>query len=446
MDVVPFSFRWGLGTRIVPASWHERQYAPVMMRRRRAHMARGSKRTREWDDDEASDDAEAFDRSGYTDERPSRSRRQRGSSRPRGRFDDEQYDDDFDESDDISPHGALVAANSRPLLRDDDLSGALPALAMDEVVGPIIIPGSGLSMGTGFLPQRERPLTMRLAVIALTACVILTGLFAVAPLSGQGAQAVNATPFEALSGAVVWHAQVGYTLYVAKSGDTIESIAKKVGVQIGGIYELNNMLSGQEIQVGKSYEIPSDPSYGLYYRPASFYTAGYGTTTYGDSPWSSLAGVPPEGALCGPAGDPANPMSYQLWGANPNAYWVRGFTWYHNGVDISQPAGAPIYAAQAGEVIFAGWDPGGGGWTVKINNCNHLSTFYAHMEQLLVHVHQMVSAGDKIGLEGSTGWSTGPHLHLTVEIDNVPVDPLAFYDWNTYNITHCGQAPSSACH
>jgi murein DD-endopeptidase MepM/ murein hydrolase activator NlpD len=387
-------------------------------------MARKSKHNREWDDEE------------YTDERGAR----RGSKRSRGRFDDEDFDEDaaFDDADAAgyeSQYGnALVAASS----------AGLPALPPEEDAGPVIIPGSGVSMGTGFLPARERPLTMRLAVIALTGCLILTGLFAVAPLSGEGAQAQGAAPFEALSGAVVWHVQISYTLYTAKVGDTIESIATKFGVQIGGIYELNNMLSGQEIEVGQTYKIPNDPSYGLYYRPASYYTAGYGTTTYGNSPWNSLAGVPPNGALCGPGGDPTKPMAYQLWGANPGSYWVRGFSWYHNGVDISQPAGAHIHAAQAGEVIFSGWDPGGGGWTIKINDCGHLSVMYCHMETLLVHVHQMVNAGDVIGLEGTTGWSTGPHLHESVEIDNVPVDPLPFYDNSTYNITHFGQAPAGA--
>lgn len=394
-------------------------------------MARKSGRNREWDDE---DDA---------DERAASARH--SSKRSRGHFDDEGYDDDsdagaaFDEDADASQYdsrysGALVAASS----------AGLPALSPEEDEGPVIIPGSGVSMGTGFLPPRERPMTMRLAIIALTSCVLLTGLFAVVPLSGSGAQAQGATPFEALSGAVVWHAQISYTLYTAKAGDTLDSICQKFNVQPGGIYELNNMLSGQEIQVGQTYKIPNDPSYGLYYRPASYYTKGYGTTTYGDSPWTSLAGVPPNGALCGPGGDPNNPMAYQLWGANPNSYWVRGFSWYHNGVDISQPAGAHIHAAQAGEVIFSGWDPGGGGWTVKINHCGHLSTMYCHMEQLLVHVHQMVNAGDVIGLEGTTGWSTGPHLHESVEVDNVPVDPLAYYGNNIYNITHYGQAPAGA--
>ena len=325
--------------------------------------------------------------------------------------------------------------------------GDLPVPFSEEDTGPFIIPGSGLLMGQGLLPRRERPLTLRLAMLGLTACLIFSGLFAVAPLNGSGVDAATGgTPFQALSGAVVWHAQVDFFMYVAAASDTIDTIAAKFNCQVGGIYELNNMLSGQELQIGHAYKIPKDPNYGMYYRPASYYVAGYGATTYGNSPWTSNAGVPPPGALCGPTpqrtGSDENNIaaynlaSFQLKGPNPGSYWVRGFTWYHNGVDISQPAGAPIHAAQAGEVIFSGWDTGGGGWAIKINNCNHVSTFYAHMEQLLKKVHDMVNAGDVIGLEGSTGWSTGPHLHFTVEWNNVPVDPLQFYGWSTYNITH----------
>jgi murein DD-endopeptidase MepM/ murein hydrolase activator NlpD len=381
----------------------------------------------------------------------------RGSGRDRGRRagDDFEGDDRYDSGyaqaygreddgyDDRSPRrdGALVAVGDRgnlPVAYDDDEAGA----------GLFIIPGSGQTAGVGLLPRRERPLTMRLAVAGLTACVIFAGLFAVAPLNGGGVDAAHGpSPLQSLSGAVVWHAQVDYLLYVAVKGDTLDSIAAKFNVQVGGIYELNAMLSGQEIEIGKAYKIPKDPNYGMYYRPDSFYSAS-GTTRYGSSPWTSNAGNPPEASLCAPLpqvtggnltdnnmGD-YNLASYQLKGPNPGSFFVRGFTWYHNGDDIGQPAGAPIKAAQAGEVIFAGWDTGGGGWTVKIDNCNHVSTFYAHMQTYYVKAHQMVPLGFVIGLEGSTGNSTGPHLHFTVEWNNVPVDPLAFYNWSTYNVTH----------
>ncbi|HLJ81714.1 MAG TPA: M23 family metallopeptidase, partial [Ktedonobacterales bacterium] len=125
----------------------------------------------------------------------------------------------------------------------------------------------------------------------------------------------------------------------------------------------------------------------------------------------------------------------QLVPPNPGAVWIRGFTWFHNGVDLAATDGNPIHAAQAGEVIWAGWDVGGLGWSVKINNCNGISTVYGHMQKLLVKVHDLVGPGAVVGLEGSTGWSTGPHLHFMVEVNNVPVDPMAYYGYSTGAIT-----------
>ena len=131
-----------------------------------------------------------------------------------------------------------------------------------------------------------------------------------------------------------------------------------------------------------------------------------------------------------------SPAGYQLKSPNWGAYWVRGFTWYHNGVDLAANEGNPIHAAQSGQVIWAGWDVGGLGWSVKINHCNHVSTVYGHMEKLEVTVGQIVLVGDVIGLEGSTGWSTGPHLHFMVEWNNEPIDPMSYYNYNEFTITH----------
>ncbi|HEY7779391.1 MAG TPA: LysM peptidoglycan-binding domain-containing M23 family metallopeptidase [Ktedonobacterales bacterium] len=367
----------------------------------------------------------------------------RGGARESGYTDyDEAYGDD---SMMVSAYGgALVPLGERGLEDADDLSAELPA------TGPFVIPGNGVSVSASLVPRRPRPLAQRVAVMTLAACVVASALFAVVPLGSGGVDAASSvSPLQALSGAVVWHQAVGFFWYVAQTGDTPEGLAKHFGCQVGGIYELNGLLSGQELQLGKAYKIPTDANYGQYFQPPSYVVSGggYGTTTYGNSPWNSLAGQPPVGAICGPApsGSGANMggydlASFDLKAPNWNAYWARGFSWYHNGVDLDNPMGTPIHAAQAGEVIFAGWDPGGGGWTVKINNCHHISTFYAHNEKLLVKVHDMVHVGDVISLEGSTGWSTGPHCHLTVEWDNVPVDPLLFFQGPTsnwiYNITH----------
>ncbi len=327
----------------------------------------------------------------------------------------------------------------------------LTARAADR---PVVIRGSGRVISLNYVPRRQRPLVMRMAVLALTVCIIIAGLFAVVPLNGEGANAAHSTTaFQAIANAVIWHASPGFTWYTVNSGDTLDSVATKFKAQVGGILELNGMLSGEELQIGKSYKIPTDPNYGIYYRPANYSASYSGTNTssggywdqtiYTDQIWSTMAGTPPDGALCGPAprgsGDNLanyDPNTFDLKAPNWGAYWVRGFSWYHLGVDLANPEGTPIHAAQSGEVIFAAWDTGGGGWSVKINHCNHLSTAYGHMQQLLVRVHQMVRVGDVIGLEGSTGWSTGPHLHFSAQWDNNAVDPMQFFNYSQYNITH----------
>jgi murein DD-endopeptidase MepM/ murein hydrolase activator NlpD len=306
-----------------------------------------------------------------------------------------------------------------------------------DATGPVVIPGSGMPMGDPMLGRNHRSLTMRVAVLTLMGALLVSALFAVTPL-GSSANGASSS-FQALSGVVVLHADVSYHFYIAQWNDTPESVAAKFHVQVGGIYKLNDLLAGQELTVGKAYRIPDDPNYGADYRPPPAYqaVAVYGETTYGDSSWTSHAGEPPPEVPCGVDGHGV-PTAYQLKSPNYNSNWVRGFTWFHNGVDLSNPLGTPLHAAQAGEVIWAGWANDGFGYSVKINHCYHISTVYGHMEQLLVKVHDVVQPGDVIGLEGSTGWSTGPHVHLMVEVDNVPVDPMPYYGYNRAAITGQG--------
>jgi murein DD-endopeptidase MepM/ murein hydrolase activator NlpD len=95
---------------------------------------------------------------------------------------------------------------------------------------------------------------------------------------------------------------------------------------------------------------------------------------------------------------------------------------HHNGYDLSCPIGTPIYAAGDGIVEFAGWNKGYGNLT-RIEHGGGLSTRYGHQSKLLIKTGQTVKAGQKIGLVGSTGMSTGPHLHFEVRVNGNPVDP-----------------------
>lgn len=99
----------------------------------------------------------------------------------------------------------------------------------------------------------------------------------------------------------------------------------------------------------------------------------------------------------------------------------------HRGIDMALAQGSPIYAAEGGKVYFSGWG-GSYGNIVKIDHGNGMQTYYAHCSQLLVSRGQEVSRGEKIALVGSTGNSTGPHLHFEVIINGSLVDPSDFLE------------------
>jgi len=101
----------------------------------------------------------------------------------------------------------------------------------------------------------------------------------------------------------------------------------------------------------------------------------------------------------------------------------------HTGLDIGGPNGGAIHAADGGQVIWAGWK-GGYGKAIMINhgtrNGHNLITLYGHMSALAVSTGQSVGKGQVIGYEGSTGYSTGPHLHFEVRVDGAPVNPMGY--------------------
>ena len=97
----------------------------------------------------------------------------------------------------------------------------------------------------------------------------------------------------------------------------------------------------------------------------------------------------------------------------------------HEGVDITAPYGTPIIAPAGGRVVRVGWE-NGYGLSVEIDHGYGVRTRYAHQSRTAVAVGQQLKRGDRIGFVGSTGLSTGPHLHYEVIIDGRPTDPLKF--------------------
>lgn len=99
---------------------------------------------------------------------------------------------------------------------------------------------------------------------------------------------------------------------------------------------------------------------------------------------------------------------------------------FHRGEDFVAACGAGVRAASAGKVTFAGWHPYGGGNRVVIDHGNGLETTYNHLSSFSVSVGQSVGRGDVIALSGTTGASTGCHLHFEVMVDGQVVDPAGW--------------------
>ncbi|HKC18292.1 MAG TPA: M23 family metallopeptidase [Candidatus Dormibacteraeota bacterium] len=100
---------------------------------------------------------------------------------------------------------------------------------------------------------------------------------------------------------------------------------------------------------------------------------------------------------------------------------------FHTGIDLAAREGADVYSATDGTAT-TGYDPLGAGNFVSVRVDSHVRIVYCHLSEFRVTSGQPVSAGQLLGLVGATGLATGPHVHLQVDLDGVPVDPATFLD------------------
>ncbi len=136
-----------------------------------------------------------------------------------------------------------------------------------------------------------------------------------------------------------------------------------------------------------------------------------------------------------PASVPMPPPTPQVYSSSapecvPHGQPVTGllaqrFSRYHPGIDLDVPRWTPVLATHSGQVIFAGWRTDGYGYLVIVQNGRFI-TYYAHNTQVLVAAGQIVQVGEVLAASGSTGWSSGPHVHYEIHVDDIPVDPFTF--------------------
>jgi murein DD-endopeptidase MepM/ murein hydrolase activator NlpD len=184
-------------------------------------------------------------------------------------------------------------------------------------------------------------------------------------------------------------------------GDTIEKIAAAFEVDPAAItsYPLNSLdTDNPQITVGQWLVVPG------------------GTKPYVPRTVVAYSGPIPEDASKG-----TGIFGWPTAGQITQGYWDR-----HRAIDVGSWKGAPVLAADSGYVVAAGWDDSGYGRTVVIDHGNGFQTLYAHMQVYYVEVGDSVAKGQQIGEVGSTGNSTGPHLHFEVRQNGVQRNPFGF--------------------
>jgi murein DD-endopeptidase MepM/ murein hydrolase activator NlpD len=181
--------------------------------------------------------------------------------------------------------------------------------------------------------------------------------------------------------------------HVVKKGETLSVIGKRYGVTVQALSDFNHLRNPDLIQVGQRLLIP----------PVGGEEVSFALLTSGE--WHNARFVwPLDGGLI-----------TSLFGPRGNKL--------HKGMDIAAPKGTSVRAAADGRVTYADW-AGTYGILVVIDHGNGLITRYAHNSALKVKAGDLVKAGDEIASVGSTGNSTGPHLHFEVEINQKVIDPL----------------------
>ncbi len=205
----------------------------------------------------------------------------------------------------------------------------------------------------------------------------------------------------------------GY-LYTVKKGDTLAAIIKKYGGEQNATLDANHLATAEAIQPGEEIiipdgEPPAPPAPTPAQRRQSF-SQVFGGKNSGNAP-------------------PSAPSSRSrfIWPTSNHKLnqYFRGR--YHTGIDVEGTYSSPIYAAAAGRVVYAAFDRSGYGLHVVIDHGNGYETLYGHASKIFVGRGDSVRQGQTIAMVGSTGRSTGTHLHYEIRVGGGFLNPLSFY-------------------
>ncbi|MFH1098386.1 MAG: peptidoglycan DD-metalloendopeptidase family protein [Candidatus Uhrbacteria bacterium] len=189
--------------------------------------------------------------------------------------------------------------------------------------------------------------------------------------------------------------------HTVKRGETLESIAKRYGADAEEVLEFNRLIEADDLEIGDILIVPGGRPPAVIAPPAPPVIRRQPSL-----PLPSIAGK-------------------LLWPSAGGYRISQYFTWRHHGLDVAISKGTEIFASESGMVISAGWLSGYGN-QVTIDHGNGLKTRYAHSSKLLVVKGQTVTRGQVIALVGSTGRSTGSHIHYEVFANGTRVNPFQY--------------------
>lgn len=201
----------------------------------------------------------------------------------------------------------------------------------------------------------------------------------------------------------------GVTHVVAKN-ENISKISQKYDIEVAKIVDSNDIDADDPVKIGQRLFIPGGKK--IIESQAVVNKSYAGTNINSGS------------AVVNPNQKPAYTGGKLLWptvGARISQY----YSWSHKGLDIANKTGTPLYAAESGTIERSGWS-NGYGYNVIINHGGGLKTLYGHASKLYYKAGDKVKRGDIIADMGSTGWSTGPHIHFEVIVNGVKQNPLNY--------------------
>lgn len=246
--------------------------------------------------------------------------------------------------------------------------------------------------------------------------------------------------------------RLGVVTYTVQAGDTVQSIASAFGLQPTTIMWADSAIEdapdllriGQQVtilpldgvyhtvaeddtlaSIAEQYEVDPEAIANCAYNPlnapdATIQAGMKLIVPGGEKPYvpkvvTTYAGSAPEGARG------TGRFQWPVLGQITQGYWYG-----HRAIDIGASTGSAVQAADGGFISFAGWTDVGYGYLIIIDHANGFATYYAHLNNLYVSTGQSVDRGQVVGGVGSTGWSTGPHLHFEVRYYGAQQNPRAY--------------------